>query len=198
MGKASRRKRERFQESQTGDSGSGNNQVRHLVSLLQSNRIIVRSCLIFTLSITAFVFIFSRLVESNALFAFMSFTARSAGFMLNLLGSDVHVDGNLVTSDTFSISIVNECTAAMPMIILCCGVFAYPSSFRHKLLGLALGLPGLFVFNLIRVVSLFYIGTFLGDFLDTAHLLIWQPLMILAVIAIWLVWAGKAAYVQRS
>ena len=84
------------------------------------------------------------------------------------------------------------------MIILLCAVFSYPCKIKGKLLGIAIGMPALFLLNLIRMVTLFYIGTFLPGFFETTHILVWQSLMILAVIAIWFIWAEKVVHVKSS
>jgi exosortase/archaeosortase family protein len=63
------------------------------------------------------------------------------------------------------------------------------------MLGIAIGIVALFALNLVRTVSLFYIGAHFPDFLDTAHVLIWQSVMILAAIALWLFWVEKLARV---
>jgi archaeosortase B (VPXXXP-CTERM-specific) len=126
------------------------------------------------------------------------FVAHSTGTILNALGTGVQVDGTLVSSADFSMIIVNECTGIISMIILLCAFFSYPCKIKGKLLGIAIGMPTLFLLNLIRVVTLFYIGTFLPDFFETTHILVWQSIMILAVIAIWIVWTEKVVHVQSS
>ena len=200
MGKASRRKRERVfgDEDQTTQVNALSQIIQRLRLFLIRNKVIVRSCAIFMFTVGAFVLVFSWLVETDTLFALLSFTARSSAFVLNIFGNNVEVDGSILASDRCALNIVNECTAVIPMMILLCAIIAYPSRVNHKLLGLALGLPVLFLLNLIRVVSLFYVGTYFANYMDTVHLLIWQPLMILAVIAIWLIWASKVGYVRKT
>ncbi len=201
MGKASRRKRDRVfknDNQQTKQVSALSRMIKRWKLFLARNKMIVRSCAIFMFTVGTFVLVFSWLVETDTLFALLSFTAHSAAFVLNLFGGNVEVSGSVLASDRCALNIVNECTAIIPMMILLCAIVAYPSRFNHKLLGLVLGLPLLFLLNLIRVVSLFYVSTYFKNYMDTAHLLIWQPLMILAVIAIWLIWASKVGYVRKT
>ena len=165
---------------------------------LQRNRVGVRACLIFALCIGVSIFAYSRLVETDGMLSLRTFVAQSTSAILNVLGTGVQVDGTLVSSTDFSMIIVNECTGIISMIILLCAVIAYPAKIKGKLLGLAIGMPALFSLNLVRMVSLFYIGTFLPGVFETAHVLVWQSLMILAVIALWFVWSQKVVYVQSS
>ncbi|MCZ7625613.1 MAG: hypothetical protein M5R38_07025 [Candidatus Methylomirabilis sp.] len=45
--------------------------------------------------------------------------------------------------------------------------------------------------NLIRVVSLMYIGRYFPSFFETAHLLIWQSVIIFCALLIWLYWTVR-------
>lgn len=165
---------------------------------LKRNRVGVRSCLIFVVCISLSIFAYSKLVETDAMLSLRTFVAQSTGAILNALGTGVQVDGTLVSSADFSMIIVNECTGIVSMIILLCAVFPYPCKINRKLLGIAIGMPSLFLLNLIRMVTLFYIGTFLPSFFETTHILVWQSLMILAVIAIWFIWTEKVAHVKSA
>ena len=194
MGKASRRKRVRSIEISRKPASTG---LEHrLKSFMQHNKIAVRSLCIFTVCAGLSIFAYTTLLDTNSLTPLLSLTARSTGFVLDILGANVDVDGVLISSDDFSMSIVSECTGIIIMLILLSAILAFPSTASHKALGIATGIPILFLLNLIRTVSLFYIGTSFPSLFDTAHLLVWQSLMILAAIAIWLTWMRRAAHVS--
>ncbi|MSQ13004.1 MAG: hypothetical protein EXR47_02455 [Dehalococcoidia bacterium] len=81
----------------------------------------------------------------------------------------------------------------MPPIALLLGpIIAFPSSPRSKLTGAVLGIISLNVLNLVRVMSLVYIGTHFPDAIDLAHEVIWQAGMILATVVFWLVWLQRS------
>jgi exosortase/archaeosortase family protein len=158
---------------------------------VKRHRIIVRSCLIFVVCISLGIFLYSRLVDSGALDGFQGFVASATGFFLNLFGGGVTVSGNSVSSSAWSMNIVTECTAIVPMIILLSAILAYPSPIRDKAIGIPLGLVALFVLNLVRTFSLFHIGSAFPSFLDTAHFLVWQSVMILAALIFWILQMEK-------
>ena len=111
---------------------------------------------------------------------------------MNLFSASVQVDGVLISSPDYSMRIVTECTGLVPMAIIVCAVLAYPGTVKQKAIGATLGLVALFVLNLVRTVSLFFIGGhFSSSFFNTAHFLIWQPVMIVVAIALWLFWVEK-------
>lgn len=159
---------------------------------LRRHRVLVKGGLIFGGGVLAFMLIHARLVETEALGGFMTFTARATGAILNVFGASVQVDGTLISSPDYSMSIVTECTGLVPMAIVVFAVLAYPSTAKQKAIGAALGVVAIFVLNLVRTVSLFFIGVhFSASFFDTAHFLIWQPVMIVLAIVLWLFWAEK-------
>jgi len=159
---------------------------------LRRHRAAVKGGLIFGGGVLAFMLIHARMVETEALAGFLRFTARATGAILNLFGASVQVDGTLVSSPDYSINIVTECTGLIPMAIVVCAVLAYPCTWRQKGIGAALGIVALFVLNLVRTSSLFFIGShFSSSFFNTAHFLIWQPVMIVGAIVLWLFWVEK-------
>jgi len=158
----------------------------------------VRFCLIAGGILGVWSVWYPSLVNMRALEGLLEFVAGLTGRVLAVLGGEVEVAGTLVFSPEFSMRIAPECTAVVPMVILLSGVVAYPSSIRQKALCLVLGLPLLFLLNLVRTVSLFYIGVSFPDFFDTAHFVVWQSVMILAVIAVWLFWVGKVVNVRPT
>jgi len=126
----------------------------------------------------------------------MAFTATITGFLLDLTGRGVNVTDTVVASSQFAFQIVDLCTAIMPMMIFAAAIISFPSRLKEKLSGLIIGLTGIFVINQVRLVSLFYIGIYAPGIFETAHLLVWQSLMILLAIGLWLIWAYK--YVRAS
>ena len=163
---------------------------------LRRNWVVVKGCLIFGGCILAFMLIRSWLLDNEALTPLFDFTAAATGFFLNIFGASVEVDGSLISSPDFSMGIVFGCTGIVAMAIFASAVLAYPCTAKQKAIGIGLGIAALFVLNLVRTVSLFFIGShFSSSFFDTAHMLIWQPVMIAVAIVLWLLWVEKLARV---
>ena len=169
-----------------------------MVSWFRRNWTAVRFCLIFGAILGAWSMWYPSLVDMRVLEGLLEFVARLTGYALGILGSGIEVVGTQVSSPEFSMRIAPECTSIVPMVILLSGVMAYPSPIRQKLLCLVIGLPVLFLLNLVRTVSLFYIGIQFPDFFETAHYVVWQSVMILAVIAMWLFWIGKVVNARTT
>lgn len=117
--------------------------------------------------------------------------------ILNVFGHRTAVAGSTVSSGLFGITVVTACTGLFTTGLFLIAVIAYPTGWRSKLLGAGLGVASIFLVNVVRLVSLYYIGVHLPGFLDPAHQLIWQSVLIVFAVALWLLWAGRWAHAPR-
>lgn len=118
-------------------------------------------------------------------------TAQLLASTLSLLGTSSSVESTIVRSRFFSLEIIFECTAILPIVLFLAAVAATPTRTSARLLALAWGIPTIMLFNLVRLVSLVYIGRLAPKAFETAHLLVWQPLTILFALALWLLWLER-------
>ena len=123
--------------------------------------------------------------------------ARITSGVLNGFGHRTVVAGSTVSSEIFGITVVTACTGLFTTGLFLIAVIAYPTGWRSKLIGAGLGVGGLFLLNVFRLVSLHYIGVHLPGFLDPAHQLIWQSVLIVFAVALWLLWAGRWAHAPK-
>lgn len=123
--------------------------------------------------------------------------ARVTGGILNLLGHRTVVTGSTVSSEAFGITVVTACTGLFTTGLFLIAVIAFPSGWTSKLIGVGLGVGGIFLLNVVRLVSLYYIGVHLPGLLDPAHQLVWQSVLIVSAVAIWLLWAGRWAHAPK-
>ena len=121
----------------------------------------------------------------------------TSGF-LNLFGQSTVVVDTTVQSEVFGISVVTACTGLFTTGLFVIAVLAFPALWWRKLIGVGMGVFGIYAVNVIRLVTLYFIGVELPGFLDQAHQLVWQSLLIVIAVALWLYWAGRWAYAPRS
>ncbi len=155
----------------------------------QRNKLIIRAWTVFALMIGALTTLLLLLnLYTNFDEWLNSTTAAMLAGALWLLGAGGQTAGTVVTSKIFSAEIITECTAIFPIMIFLAAIVAYPSGWKKKLWGIVLGVPAILFVNLIRLVSLFYIGYWFPSVFETAHLLVWQSLIIFFAVLFWLVW----------
>jgi exosortase H (IPTLxxWG-CTERM-specific) len=92
------------------------------------------------------------------------------------------------TINGFAVSIESGCNGVEATIVLVAAILAFPAPWKHRLMGLAAGIVAVQGLNVIRVISLFYLGQWNLDAFEWAHLYVWQALIMLDVLIVWLVW----------
>ncbi len=145
-----------------------------------------------------FLLLALRPVNDHVVNPYTTFVANESALALNLFGEHARVAGQLLTSSRFSVTIFNGCNGLEAILIFVSGVVAFPAPWRRKLLGVLLGFVAIQVFNVIRVVSLFYIGVFEPAWFNVSHVFIWQSLVIVFGVVLWLVWVRRYALVQAK
>lgn len=120
----------------------------------------------------------------------MAFAA-IGGFVLNLLSLKATTSGTVLAVEGFAARIDDVCTGIFVVAIYLSAVLAYPSRPKEKLKGLLLGASAILGANLIRVVSLMFIGRYFPSFFETAHLLIWQSVIIFFALLVWFYWTVR-------
>jgi exosortase H (IPTLxxWG-CTERM-specific) len=75
---------------------------------------------------------------------------------------------------------------------------AFPAGWKHKLIGLGAGFVAIQALNVLRVISLFYLGQWNMDVFNFAHTYLWQALIMLDVLAVWLIWMRELAPKSES
>lgn len=113
--------------------------------------------------------------------------------VLRAFGCATVAQGTTVVSAQFGISVVTACTGLFATGLYLIAVLLFPASWRARLSGCIVGVCVLFVVNVVRLVSLYYVGVHWPSVLDAVHQVVWQSLVIAIVVAMWLLWAGRAS-----
>ncbi len=92
------------------------------------------------------------------------------------------------TANGFAVSIESGCNGVEATIVLVAAILAFPAPWKHRLMGLVAGIVAVQGLNVIRVISLFYLGQWNLDVFEWAHLYVWQALIMLDVLIVWLIW----------
>jgi len=132
-------------------------------------------------------------VNDNIVEPFTAGIARVSGGVLGLLGQNVKMEGTVIRSPRFAVNIRNGCNGIEAMLIFLAAVLAFPASWQSRLAGLALGILAIQVVNLVRVVALFLTGVYFPRIFDTSHTVIWQTIVILFGVLLWIYWANRFA-----
>jgi len=166
----------------------------NLKRFLRRQSPITRFCITFFSCVLIFGAIYLALRHNSILDPFLNLNAWMATEIWNLFGKSAEVSGAVATSTAFRFEVTAECTSIVPTAILISAVLAWPSTRKEKLIGALAGTAALFVINQIRILTLFYVGTSFPRFLDTAHYFVWQGLIVLIALGLWLFWVEKMVH----
>jgi len=158
----------------------------------KQNRDIIRSGLIFlTLSCGFIISLSTEAVERGPVKGLKVMIAGMSAAPLSLWDSSVNATGNLIQSHHFKVEVVHTCTGVYVMALLVSAILATPAPWRRRLPGIFAGVLLIYIVNLIRVMSLFLIGSYSSmEVFDFFHVYVWQTLVVLVTVAFFLGWIG--------
>ena len=125
-------------------------------------------------------------------------TAKIEYYVLRLFSADVSVSDKLLVFGGFPVRIIEECTGAFEALIFAAAVVAFPTEWRKKATGLALGVPLIYLFNLFRIAVLIVIGRYSPSLFEFMHLYFWQATLILMITSVWLLWIFKVVRYEKE
>jgi exosortase H (IPTLxxWG-CTERM-specific) len=149
---------------------------------------LVRFCLL----LVVFYFLVAwHPVNDAVIVPFTAAIARVSGGVLGLLGENVAVEGTEIRSPRFSVQIENGCNGVETALLFGSAVLAFPAPWKRRLIGLALGFAAIQLINLVRVVSLFWIGAHRPALFSASHTVLWQSAVVLCGVLLFLLWASR-------
>ena len=127
-----------------------------------------------------------------------SLLTRITAFLLSAFDANAMSYGKILldTRSGIGVSVEAGCNGVEACLILLAAMLAYPAPWKLKLLGILGGSVAVQAVNVLRVISLFYLARWDKDFFEFAHLYLWQALIMLDVLIVWLVWIRIVA--QRT
>ena len=138
-----------------------------------------------------------RPVNDAAVIPFTSLIARTSGAILKAFGEPVTVEGTELRSPAFGVRIENGCNGLETVLLFASAVLAFPAPWKRRLAGLALGFAAIELVNLVRVLTLFWIGAHRPALFSASHTVLWQSLIVLFGVLLFLLWAPRRAPAGR-
>jgi exosortase H (IPTLxxWG-CTERM-specific) len=116
--------------------------------------------------------------------------ARVSAWLATLFDTHVRAYGRVLqsTANGFAVSIEAGCNGIEAALILVAAMLAFRAPWRYKAAGIVAGLAAVQLLNVVRVITLFYLGQWSLRAFEWAHLYAWQALIMLDVVVVWLLW----------
>jgi exosortase/archaeosortase family protein len=110
-----------------------------------------------------------------------------------LVGFPLTHNGTIMGSGSFEVDVAPACSGAVPTSIYLAAVYAYPTTWRARWLGTAIGIGVIQAVNVLRVCALFLIGLYFHQLFHETHVYVAQALVVCVAVALWLYWATRFA-----
>jgi exosortase H (IPTLxxWG-CTERM-specific) len=129
-------------------------------------------------------------VQNALVIPWTSALARISAAGIALFDQQVIAQGKLLqsTANGFAVSIEAGCNGVEAALILFAAILAFPAAWPHRAVGILIGLVAIQGLNVLRVISLFYLGQWSVSAFTWAHLYLWPALIMLDVMIVWLLW----------
>ncbi|MCF6263103.1 MAG: exosortase H [Xanthomonadales bacterium] len=129
-------------------------------------------------------------VQDYIISPFTGVLANISVFLIQLFDDQVIASGRVIRSleNGFAVEIQAGCNGVEAVIILFAALFAFPAPFKNKMIGFFWGFLAIQLLNLVRIISLFYLGQWSDTAFRWFHLYLWQALIILDALVVWLIW----------
>jgi exosortase H (IPTLxxWG-CTERM-specific) len=113
-----------------------------------------------------------------------------SALLVRLLGGHAAAQSDILRNPAsgFSIRVMDTCNASNVTVLWWAAILAFPAPWTAKGKGLAGGTAAIHVLNLLRIVSLFYLGQVSDKWFEIAHLYVWESLIVLFTLVIFWLW----------
>jgi len=129
-------------------------------------------------------------VQTHFVLPWTSFLAGLCVFLVTQFDPNAAAIGKVLwnPSTGFGVSIEPGCNGVEACIVLIAALVAFPAPWKHRLWGLLIGFVAVQGLNILRIISLFYLGQWNDIAFKVAHEYLWQGLIMLDVLVVWLLW----------
>jgi len=91
----------------------------------------------------------------------------------------------------FGVEMRDGCNAVNVTILLWSAILAFPATWKMKSIGLAAGTLILQAINILRFITLFYLGQYSMSWFDFAHAYLWESLIMLDTLIVFGYWVSR-------
>lgn len=158
---------------------------------------VLRFVLKFGILLAAFYGLSATAYFDRMLYSYLEANAWLSNTILRCFGQQTHVSEVTIESPQFAIVLRRGCDAVEPTWLFCAAVFSFRAPLIRKLPGALAGIVVLQVLNLVRIVTLYWIGLRFPDIFDSAHTDIWPTAFVVVAIVLFICWIEWSAGGKR-
>lgn len=140
--------------------------------------------------VTLFTVEMLKPVQAHVIVPFTAWLASLSAAIITPFDDSVVAFGKVLQfRDTgFAVSIEAGCNGVEATIVLIAAVIAFPATWRQRLAAIAIGFVAIQAMNILRIISLFYLGNWDLDIFSWVHLYLWPTLIMLDVLVVFILY----------
>ena len=129
-------------------------------------------------------------VQAHVIIPFTEVLARISAGIITPFDDSVIAHGKILQfgENGFAVSIEAGCNGIEATIVLIAAVIAFPAGWRERLIAIGVGFVTIQAMNIVRIISLFYLGDWNFDLFSWVHLYLWPTLIMLDVLIVFVVY----------
>lgn len=129
-------------------------------------------------------------VQEHVVVPFTGLLAKLSAALVSPFDDTVIAYGKILQfRDTgFAVSIEAGCNGVEASIVLIAAVLAFPAGWKARLAAIALGFLTIQALNILRIITLFYLGNWDVDIFSWVHLYLWPALIMLDVLVVFILY----------
>jgi exosortase H (IPTLxxWG-CTERM-specific) len=114
--------------------------------------------------------------------------------LIGICGGKAKIEGAILRSPGgFAVEMKDGCNAVNVTILLWSALLAFPAPWKMKALGVLTGSLVIQAVNVVRFISLFYIGQYSATWFDFVHGYLWESLLVLDTMVIFWLWVNRVS-----
>ncbi|MDX1736271.1 MAG: exosortase H [Halioglobus sp.] len=129
-------------------------------------------------------------VQQHVIVPFTEVLARIAAALIMPFDDTVRAAGKVLQfrDSGFAVSIEAGCNGVEATIVLIAAVVAFPATWRARLIAIVAGFFAIQALNMVRIISLFYLGDWNTEVFSWVHLYLWPTLIMLDVLIVFVLY----------
>ncbi|HKK23323.1 MAG TPA: exosortase H [Pseudohaliea sp.] len=129
-------------------------------------------------------------VQAHVVQPFTASLADISAAIIMPFDDQVTASGRVIrhTGNYFAVSIEAGCNGVEAAIVLIAAVIAFPARWGQKIAAIAIGFLAIQAMNILRIISLFYLGMWNMTIFSWTHLYLWPVLIMLDVLVVFLLY----------
>ncbi len=134
---------------------------------------------------------------------FCLFLTNASGFIIHLFDPQVLVQADVLRlpKSGFALRVTDECSGLQFTFLLVAGMLAFPTLWKYKIFGSIVGIIIIQSMNIIRLISLLYLGKFYPEHFDLVHENLWPVFLNIDLVLIfigWLWWIHNQTEIKHT